>query len=247
MKSTLSGLFAPLKLDEEQAEDDESLSSYEDYASRQIDDDLKKQRKKGITFIDYSSLITFFCKLCVIFGLGFVFTYLAEQIVQDAKLPLLTVNLKSWKFEPPWPAIFGFVAVILGLSYRRMDTKYPLGAAPLRPSQSSKWQWISRYLAAFATLLLSMKKLLFISNSHSIVALVASSASIWYIFDRSRNGIILSTITSVLGSILYYNLVDTSKIELNGVEFPEIQFRLWIPMILFSASTIVGNAGRLLF
>ncbi|EPX71845.1 INSIG domain-containing protein [Schizosaccharomyces octosporus yFS286] len=252
MRSTLSGLFTPLRLEEEELDEDDnsSVHDYEDYASKQKDDDLKKEkRKKRIIIEPNLSLKLLFFKFFAIFGLGSIFTYMAEGILQEAKLSSLTVQLGSWVFKPNWSVAFGLVAMGLAVAYRLMDVRCPSGsAANRRTSQSSQFQILSRYLAAFATLLLTMKKLLSTQNAHSsFVAMVASAATIWYVFDRSKNGFTVSCIMSIIGSIAYYAFVDNTPFSLFEPNPSEYQFRYWIPMILFSASTIVGNAGRLLF
>ncbi|WBW74699.1 INSIG domain protein [Schizosaccharomyces osmophilus] len=252
MRSTLSGLFTPLRLEEEEEQeedDDSSVHDYEDYASKQKDDDLKKEKTKRRIILEPNlSLKLLFLKFLAIFGLGSIFTYMAEGILQEAKLSSLTVRCGSWVFKPNWSVAFGLVAIGLAVAYRLMDVRCPSGSSARRTSQSSQFQILSRYLAAFATLLLTMKKLLSTQSTHSsFVALVASAVTIWYVFDRSKNGFTVSCIMSIIGSIAYYAFVDSTPFSLFETNPSEYQFRYWIPMILFSASTIVGNAGRLLF
>ncbi|EPY49987.1 INSIG domain-containing protein [Schizosaccharomyces cryophilus OY26] len=251
MRSTLSGLFTPLKLEEEEEEDDDeepSIHDYEDYASKQKDDDLKKEKgRKRVIRVPNLSIKLLLFKFLAIFGLGAIFTYMAEGIVQEAKLSLLTVRYGNWVFKPNWSVTFGLVAIGLAVSYRLMDVRYPSGSSGTKTSNSSQFQVFSRYLAAFATLLLTMKRLLSTQSTHSFAALIASAITIWYVFDRSKNGFTVSCVMSIVGSITYYVFVDSAPFSLFETNPPEYQFRYWIPMILFSASTIVGNAGRLLF
>lgn len=177
------------------------------------------------------------------------------------------LNLSSW-----WTSVLcGVTAVIIGLMYPYLDELlsksqqlqhchhdqlnfYPDQLHSQQPydkqhythntppHQAREWSSVMRCVAIFVGINHASAKIYFSNNLQLTLTLLILSLGLWYLFDGSKAGFLLTSSVAVLASLVTHLLVYHG---LYSDSYPDSSYlRSWLPCLFFSGSITIGNIGR---
>ena len=74
------------------------------------------------------------------------------------------------------------------------------------------------------------------------LVLAVFAVGMWYLFDRTLHGFVISAVVAVAGSVAVQLLVSAGAYAFMRPDFVGIQS--WVPCVLFSATVCFGTIGR---
>ncbi|EEB05745.1 INSIG domain-containing protein [Schizosaccharomyces japonicus yFS275] len=180
----------------------------------------------------------------IVMFLGWSFTYLAEKLLLEARLPGLRFTVHSQQYKPHWSLLFGFAAILVGFSFPYADrlshNGHRLVARPF------EWNLIVRSIMALSFVLIGLKRCLGTDVKQTAIGFAVNALSVWFIFDHTKTGFVMSSFFSSLGTFLYTAFVEVNLSQGESIHISK-SLRYWLPSIIFFACTVIGNVGRLVF
>ncbi|KAF9580820.1 Insulin-induced protein 2 protein, partial [Lunasporangiospora selenospora] len=182
----------------------------------------------------------------ILFVLGFVFSLLIDHLQAQHQLmeypgkgSLGGIHSHLWDTASWLPPTCGASAVLVG-------TIYPLGdylwwGRQVKHS-GRDWSSVMRCMGGFIGVNYAASKLTWTSSVQVFCTLALISAGLWFLFDRTFHGFVISFTVASMGTAVAYLLVlngwySFTKTDLFGVGS-------WIPCILYSSSVCFGSIGR---
>ncbi|ORZ07226.1 insulin-induced protein-domain-containing protein [Lobosporangium transversale] len=137
------------------------------------------------------------------------------------------------------PPTCGASAVLIG-------TIYPLGDYlwwGKRVQRNGRdWSGVMRCLGGFIGVNYAASKLPWTSSLQVSCTLALISAGLWFLFDRTFHGFVISLTVATMGTIVAYFLVLNGWYSFTRADFFGVG--PWIPCILYSSSVCFGSIGR---
>ncbi|KAJ3084894.1 Insulin-induced protein 1 protein [Rhizoclosmatium hyalinum] len=139
---------------------------------------------------------------------------------------------------PPWlPLSFGLLGVIVGHVVPRIDAILKIRR---RVSRSAAVRLVGGVLG----INYAASKIKWENNGNANAAIALLSLGIWFLFDRTIHGCILSILFAFIGTTFTLWFVSHG---IYHFETPDLWgLRAWFPAILFLSSVCFGAVGRLM-
>ncbi|KAF9930288.1 Insulin-induced protein 2 protein [Mortierella alpina] len=176
----------------------------------------------------------------ILFVLGFVFSLVIDHLQTQHRLVEYPANISQWWDTASWlPPTCGASAVLIG-------TIYPLGDylwwGKRVPRSSRDWSSVMRCMGGFIGVNYAASKLPWTSSLQVSCTLALISAGLWFLFDRTLHGFVISLIVASMGTAVAYFLVLNGWYSFTKADFFGVGS--WMPCILYSSSVCFGSIGR---
>ncbi|KAG0322005.1 Insulin-induced protein 1 protein [Linnemannia gamsii] len=176
----------------------------------------------------------------ILFVLGFVFSLVIDHLHTQRKLGQYPSNMPQLWDTASWlPPTCGASAVLIG-------TIYPLGdylwwGKRVQPN-GRDWSSVMRCMGGFIGVNYAASKLPWTSSIQVSCTLALISAALWFLFDRTFHGFMISLTVASMGTTVAYFLVLNGWYSFTRADFFGVGS--WIPCILYSSSVCFGSIGR---
>lgn len=182
----------------------------------------------------------FMLRGCVLFVIGSLFAFVLNLLQAQRKVTLFPHLLNDFLSAQWWfPPCCGSAAVIVGLLLPYFDRLF------CGKQKQLEWASVMRCVAVFIGINHACAKINFSSDLQLSLVLGAMSIGLWWLFDRSGSGFVISiclaTVATFFTQLFIYNNIfrytSTSR---------DVLVQTCLPCIFFSAGVTIGNIGRLL-
>ncbi|KAG0248031.1 Insulin-induced protein 1 protein [Mortierella polycephala] len=176
----------------------------------------------------------------ILFILGFVFSLIIDHLQTQHQLVEYPSNRHQFWDTASWlPPTCGASAVLIG-------TIYPLGDYlwwGKRVHRNSRdWSSVMRCMGGFIGVNYAASKLPWTSSLQVSCTLALISAGLWFLFDRTFHGFMISLTVASMGTTVAYFLVLNGWYSFTRADFFGVGS--WMPCILYSSSVCFGSIGR---
>ncbi|KAK3814361.1 MAG: insulin-induced protein family, partial [Benniella sp.] len=176
----------------------------------------------------------------ILFALGFVFSLVVDHLQTEHNLIKYPNNISQLWDTASWlPPTCGASAVLVG-------TMYPLGDylwwGHRVHRNSHDWSSVMRCFGGFIGVNYAASKLPWTSSLQVSCTLALISVGLWFWFDRTFHGFVISLTVASMGTIVAYMLVLHGWYSFTRADFFGVGS--WIPCILYSSSVCFGSIGR---
>ncbi|KAF9277458.1 Insulin-induced protein 2 protein [Mortierella alpina] len=176
----------------------------------------------------------------ILFVLGFVFSLVIDHLQTQHRLVEYPTDISQLWDTASWlPPTCGASAVLIG-------TIYPLGDylwwGKRVPRSSRDWSSVMRCMGGFIGVNYAASKLPWTSSLQVSCTLALISAGLWFLFDRTIHGFVISLIVASMGTAVAYFLVLNGWYSFTKADFFGVGS--WMPCILYSSSVCFGSIGR---
>lgn len=190
------------------------------------------------------SVVNVFVRGVVLFILGvffamvlFMFSILPEarrKQIRAVDFGIIT-NLFSavWWIAPS----SGTVAAVVGIIYPCSDIR--LG----KPHKLQReWSSVAKCVVLFLGISHACAKISFNSPMHFSLFMAVASLLLWWLFDRSKNGLGLAVLVALCACAVLQSLIYLGVYKHGEPDF--LYARSWIPFYFFSGVVTFGSIGR---
>ncbi|KAF9576747.1 Insulin-induced protein 2 protein [Mortierella alpina] len=176
----------------------------------------------------------------ILFVLGFVFSLVIDHLQTQHRLVEYPTDISQLWDTASWlPPTCGASAVLIG-------TIYPLGDylwwGKRVPRSSRDWSSVMRCMGGFIGVNYAASKLPWTSSLQVSCTLALISAGLWFLFDRTIHGFVISLMVASMGTAVAYFLVLNGWYSFTRADFFGVGS--WMPCILYSSSVCFGSIGR---
>lgn len=170
-----------------------------------------------------------------IFGLCCAITLHLQQLQRNALHPgsYARFSQSTWLITP----FSASGAVIIGLTYPWVD-----GCLDKPHSFKREWSSVLRCFAIFMGINYASVKINFVNSFQLSLTIAAMSFGMWWLFDRSMNGLMLGLTIAFFGTFITQILGHYEFYQLTQPDF--FYVRSWLPGIIFAGGTTFGSIGR---
>ncbi|KAF9913049.1 Golgi transport complex subunit 1 [Linnemannia zychae] len=195
---------------------------------------------------DMAVSLYFPIRAMILFVLGFVFSLVIDHLQTQHHLiqyPTQTAAFSNmyrlWDTASWLPPTCGAAAVLIG-------TIYPLGDYlwwGQRVNRNHRdWSSVMRCFGGFIGVNYAASKLPWTSSLQVSCTLALISVGLWFWFDRTFHGFVISLIVASAGTLVAYFLVANGWYSFTRADVFGVGS--WIPCILYSSSVCFGSIGR---
>ncbi|KNC79487.1 hypothetical protein SARC_08120 [Sphaeroforma arctica JP610] len=131
----------------------------------------------------------------------------------------------------------GFAAVLVGLGYPYVDNQ--LG---LPHKLNREWSSVVRCAGLLVGISYACAKLPNVTTTQLSVVVAFLALALWWLFDRSRHGLLLGVFFAFAGTVSGQLLAYSGLLWYTKPDF--ILVRSWFPSVLFSSAISFGSMGR---
>ncbi|KAF9351564.1 Insulin-induced protein 1 protein [Mortierella sp. AD094] len=176
----------------------------------------------------------------ILFVLGFAFSLVVDHLQTQHNLIKYPSNMHQLWDTASWlPPTCGFSAVLIG-------TLYPLGDYLRRERCVERNTYdmssVIRCFGGFIGVNYAASKLPWTSGMQTTFTLALISIGLWFWFDRTFHGFLISLTVALVGTMVAYVLVLNGWYSFTRADFFGVGS--WIPCILYSSSVCFGSIGR---
>ncbi|GJJ76975.1 hypothetical protein EMPS_09334 [Entomortierella parvispora] len=176
----------------------------------------------------------------ILFVLGFAFSLVIDHLQTQHHLIEYPSNIPQLWDTASWlPPTCGASAVLIG-------TIYPLGDylwwGKRIDRNGNDWSSVMRCLGGFIGVNYAASKLPWTSSLQVSCTLALISVGLWFWFDRTVHGFVISLLVASMGTLVAYFLVLNGWYSFTRADFFGVGS--WIPCILYSSSVCFGSIGR---
>ncbi|KAJ3101204.1 Insulin-induced protein 2 protein [Phlyctochytrium bullatum] len=175
----------------------------------------------------------------VLFALGFLFSIIIDHLQKEHNIT---------RYPPHHSQVFStasWVPLCCGFSGCLVGTVYPLSdVLLLKKPQKVRREWASviRCCGGFIGVNYAASKLPWTSSVQVSITLALLAIGLWFLFDRTWHGFVISAVVAVIGTWVVYMLVKHGAYSITKPDFYGV--RSWFPCILYSSSICFGSIGR---
>lgn len=131
----------------------------------------------------------------------------------------------------------GTAAAVVGLIYPCSDIR--LG----KPHKLEReWSSVFKCVVLFLGISHACAKITFNSPMHIFLFMAMSSLTLWWLFDRSKNGLGLAVLVTMCACVLLQGLIYLGVYRNGEPDF--LYARSWLPWYFFSGVVTFGSIGR---
>lgn len=215
-------------------------------ATKEISDNSGRQLDHGMADGPY----LFVCEVAlslhypiralILFVLGFIFSMIIDHLQSQHQLVEYPNNgSRLWDTASWLPPTCGASAVLIG-------TIYPLGDylwwGKRVKHNGRDWSNVMRCMGGFIGVNYAASKLPWTSSLQVSCTLALISAGLWFLFDRTFHGFLISLTVASMGTVVAYFLVVNGWYSFTRADFFGVGS--WMPCILYSSSVCFGSIGR---
>lgn len=191
------------------------------------------------------SFNTLVIRIMTLFACGVAFGELARHLHDNPEVcpHTLDLSLSDNNLATYYSLVWGAQGIVLGLLFPLLDWLFPEDANLKQGKSRSDWSSIIRAVSAFLGLGLGVRKLPWDSSEQVAALWGLLNPFLWYLFDGSRNGFILSALVAILGTLVFAVVFPTHlpQAELSSMY---VSVAAWIASVFFCCSICFGNIGR---
>lgn len=136
------------------------------------------------------------------------------------------------------PLLFSGATVLVALSHVYSDKLFR------QPKRELSWKKVIFGLLSFF-LIYAISGFLKINLLPKFLILAVIALDVWFFFDKTLYGFILSILTAICGCLVESSLVQIGHFYYVEPDFLGVPY--WLPFLYITASVSVGNLGRKLF
>lgn len=189
-----------------------------------------------------------------LFFIGAAFALVLNLLQRQRKVVFFPPGMFSDVLESAWWLLpsCGFAATVIGLLYPCMDSALRrrqeissaavAAAVPASKGRRHEWSSVMRCIAVFVGINHASAKISFDSTFQLSLTLGALSLGLWWLFDRSRSGLLLGLVIASLATAVTQVLVFFGVFWYSEPDF--VYIRSWVPCIFFSGGVTIGTIGR---
>lgn len=185
-------------------------------------------------------------RLVALFVFGIAYGELASQLYDNNEVTTKTLNILRSQNKTLYLLVWGLQGSLLGFLFPFFDWLLPEGqnSWPKEGKSSSKnWNSALRAVFAFLGLGLGVRKLPWESSEQVAALCGLVNPGLWYLLDGTRNGLILSSVTAIVGFFIFA-LALPSHLPQPGLTSVYAGVAVWIASVNFSCSICFGSIGR---
>ncbi|KAF2280944.1 uncharacterized protein EI97DRAFT_429036 [Westerdykella ornata] len=218
-------------------------------------------------------------KLVLLFLFGAAYGITVSHLHDRKELAAVNVggvDFKSWTYWTAW----GLAGVVLGtllpyvdlISSQAQEERRSQASTPKEsePSTGEQWNEIVRSIGAFVGIAFAIRRLPWESTLQLIITLALVNPALWYILDRTRNGVLFSlTSTSLITSFIFLAnpdilpspepLVAVNATQLASavtgrsdpkqrfagvISYDNVATATWVGSVIFCSCICFGGIGR---
>ncbi|KFH71761.1 hypothetical protein MVEG_02056 [Podila verticillata NRRL 6337] len=192
--------------------------------------------------LDMAISLYFPIRASVLFVLGFVFSLIIDHLQTQHQLIEYS---KATLASPLWDTA-GWLPPTCGASAVLIGTIYPLGDYLWWGQRVDRinrdWSSVMRCMGGFIGVNYAASKLPWTSSMQVSCTLALISVGLWFLFDRTLHGFMISLTVASFGTTVAYFLVLHGWYSFTRADFFGVGS--WIPCILYSSSVCFGSIGR---
>ncbi|KAJ3227425.1 Insulin-induced protein 1 protein [Clydaea vesicula] len=178
-------------------------------------------------------LIDFLSKQSLLFGLGVLFSIIITTLLNQHNISR-TINKNN---EQLWlPIVCGFSASFVGSIFPFFDHYFGIS------NFKSDWSGVIRCCGGFFGVNYAASKLPWTSSVQVSITLALLGIGLWFLFDRTIHGFILSLVFSTVGTWVGFFLAYNGTYTYTKADFFGV--RSWLPAILYCGCVCFGAIGR---
>ncbi|KAF0436855.1 insulin-induced protein [Gigaspora rosea] len=178
-------------------------------------------------------------RLLTLFLLGSLTSFVIDHLLTQNHITEYPKDITKLIDTAAWiPPICGLSAILVGSMFPLADYWF------MRKPQEFQKEWSNamRCMGGFIGVAYAATKLPWSSNYQVFCTLSLISIVLWFLFDRTIHGFIMSALFSSVGTIIMYVLVTNGIYSFTHADFFGV--RSWIPCILYSSCVCFGTIGR---
>nr|CAG8567851.1 9292_t:CDS:2 [Entrophospora candida] len=178
-------------------------------------------------------------RFLALFLLGSLASFVVDHLLTQNNITQYPKDIAKLIDTAAWiPLTCGFSAVLVGSLFPLADYLFMY-----KPNEFQReWSNVMRCIGGFIGVAYAATKLPWSSNYQVSCTLALISIVLWFLFDRTKHGFIMSTLFSSIGTIVMYILVSNGIYSFTHADFFGV--RSWIPCILYSSCVCFGAVGR---
>ncbi|RKO89849.1 insulin-induced protein family, partial [Blyttiomyces helicus] len=175
----------------------------------------------------------------VLFLLGFAFSVIIDHLQKEHGITRYPSDVSQLFDSASWvPISCGLSAVLVGTLYPVLDWTW--GARPHRFNR--EWSSVLRCCGGFIGVNYAASKLPWNNSVQVSITLALLGIGLWFLFDRTWHGFMLSTLMASIGTWVVYMLVSHGFYSFTRADFFGV--RSWFPCILYASCICFGSIGR---
>ncbi|CAG8554893.1 1467_t:CDS:2 [Funneliformis caledonium] len=178
-------------------------------------------------------------RLLTLFLLGSFTSFVIDHLLTQNNITEYPKDITKLIDTAAWiPPICGASAVLVGSLFPLADYWF------MRKPQDFQREWsnVMRCMGGFIGVAYAATKLPWSSNYQVSCTLALISIVLWFLFDRTLHGFMMSALFSSIGTGVMYMLVSNGIYSFTHADFFGV--RSWIPCILYSSCVCFGTIGR---
>ncbi|KAI8838672.1 insulin-induced protein family, partial [Chytridium lagenaria] len=155
-------------------------------------------------------------RLLTLFSLGFIFSVIIDHLQKEHNITRYPANVSKVFRTASW------VPLCCGLSGCLVGTVYPwIDALLLKRPQRVRREWSSviRCCGGFIGVNYAASKLPWTSNIQVSITLALLALGLWFLFDRTWHGFLISSIFALIGTWVVYMLVKHGAYSITNPTF----------------------------
>ncbi|CAG8650544.1 10907_t:CDS:2, partial [Ambispora gerdemannii] len=178
-------------------------------------------------------------RILILFLLGSLTSFIIDHLLTENHITQYPKDIVKLVNTAAWiPPTCGFSAVLVGSLFPLVDYWF------LKKPQEFQREWsnVMRCLGGFIGVAYAATKLPWNSNSQVSLTLALISVVLWFLFDRTFHGFVMSVLFSSIGTVFMYVFVSYGVYSFTEADFFGV--RSWIPCILYASCVCFGTVGR---
>jgi hypothetical protein len=176
-------------------------------------------------------------RISILFFLGLLFSIIIDHLQAQH-------NITSYPTTPTilssthWlPLVSGFSAILVAFCFPLLDL-----TVGKKERVKRDWSSVIRCCGGFIGVNYAASKLPWTSSIQVSITLALLAMGLWYLFDRTLHGFLLSTLFATVGTWVGFVLVANGAYTWTKADFFGV--RSWLPCILYCAAVCFGAIGR---
>ncbi|KAJ1538813.1 Insulin-induced protein 2 protein [Cladochytrium tenue] len=197
----------------------------------------------------------------LLFALGFLFSVIIDHLQKEHNITRYPPDIPKLFSTASWVSLScGFAGCLVGTLYPLLDSLLlesdsdgPRGPGSgtgsgrrgrSRPPHLRRGEWSSviRCCGGFIGVNYAASKLPWTSSVQVSLTLALLAIGLWFLFDRTWHGFVISSVFAVVGTWIGFLLVSHGAYRWTQADF--FGMRSWLPCILYSSCVCFGSIGR---
>ncbi|KAI9354869.1 insulin-induced protein family, partial [Zopfochytrium polystomum] len=175
----------------------------------------------------------------LLFALGFLFAVIIDHLQKEHNITRYPPNIPKLFSSASWmPLCCGFAGCLVGTLYPYLDTFFLQRPQRLR----REWSSVIRCCGGFIGVNYAASKLPWTSSVQVSLTLALLAVGLWFLFDRTWHGFVISAVFATVGTWIGFLLVSNGAYRWTQADF--FGMRSWLPCILYSSCVCFGSIGR---